>query len=98
MITAKFSNTTTRVSRWKSCTDGGGGILLPYYKDHDYELHKHELETQLESGLDWDDYDPEHYGWWRELHSRTNRRANVELAKELTMFSIPHKTRRFRKP
>ena len=41
---------------------------MPYRKKHDYELYKRELEEQLYAILDWDDYDPEHYGWGRFPH------------------------------
>lgn len=68
---------------------------MPYRKKHDYELYKRELEEQLDAILDWDDYDPEHYGWGQDSRTRHIRRANMELAKELAMVSIPHKTRRF---
>lgn len=71
---------------------------MPFCKDYDHELYKHEMEEQLDAGLDWDDYDPRHYGWQRDSRTRAIRRASFELGKELTMISIPHRTRRFRKP
>ncbi|HKM16696.1 MAG: hypothetical protein GX228_05150 [Firmicutes bacterium] len=67
------------------------------YKDYDYELYRHELEDQLNSGLEWDE-SPEHYERWQDWDRKAIHRPNLELAKELTMISVPHKTRRFRKP
>lgn len=64
--------------------------------DYDYELHKQELDEQLRSGLDWDDYDPEHYGWWQKSRTRKIRKSNnLELANEFGLISVPHRTRHF---
>jgi len=77
----------------KRYIDSGGGIHL----GHDYELRKHEMEEQLRSDHDWDDYQPENYGWEKPRVNLIRRRYNLEFAKEFGITSIPHKTRRFTK-
>lgn len=55
------------------------------------------MEEQLRRGLEWDDYEPEAYGWQKSPNIFLKNYYNYELAAELHATSIPHKTRHFRK-
>jgi hypothetical protein len=66
--------------------------------DYEYELRRYELDDQLRSGLDWDDYEPETYGWWEKSRTRLLRKTpTLEIADEFGITSVPHKTRHYRR-
>lgn len=64
----------------------------------DYQRHLRELELkeQIQSGIDWDDYDPDYYGWEKSRIMSFGNYHNLEFADEIGLITLPHKTRRFR--
>ncbi len=64
--------------------------------DQQHIWRQQEMEDQLKDGLDWDEYEPERYGWETSGVLSLHKNHLIELANELGPTSIPHKTRCFR--
>lgn len=57
------------------------------------DWRKYELEEQIRTGFEWEDYDPERYGWEKSRIISLQKHYNLELAQELGLTSVSHKTR-----
>lgn len=64
--------------------------------DYQQYLREQELKDEIQSGISWDDYDPEYYGWEKTQIISLGDHYKMEFANELSLATIPHKTRRFR--
>ncbi len=63
--------------------------------DHQRIWQQQELEDQLKQGMEWDEYDPEQYGWENSRILSLRNHHSFELSRELGPTSVPHKTRVF---
>ncbi len=65
--------------------------------DFKQEWRKYEMEEQMNSTTDWDNYESESYGWEKSRIRCLKEHFYFELGNEFGITSIPHKTRHFRK-
>ncbi|NMB38704.1 MAG: hypothetical protein GX994_03915 [Firmicutes bacterium] len=65
--------------------------------DFKHEWRKYEMEDQMRSETDWDDYESESYGWEKSSIRSLKQHFYLELSNEFGITSIQHRTRHFRK-
>lgn len=90
MIIAKFCNTIIKILVLKRFIDWfKGGTAL----DKKADWRQYELQEQIRTGFDWEDYDPEHYGWEKSRIISLQSYYNLELTREIGLTTVPHRSR-----